>query len=124
MTGLTSQLIREAADFLRGRIRRTPLEFSPGLSQMLGAPVWLKLESMQLTGSFKIRGALFRISRLTADERRLGVVTCSAGNHGKAVAYAAQEAGVRATICVPRSVDRSKYEGMVAMGADVRVSEF
>ena len=84
----------------------------------------MKLESMQLTGSFKIRGALFRISRLSSDERRDGVITCSAGNHGKAVAYAAREARVRATICVPRSVDRSKYEGMVALGADVRVSEF
>lgn len=79
---------------------------------------------MQLTGSFKIRGALFRISRLTKQERSDGIVTCSAGNHGKAVAYAARGAGVRATICVPRSVDRSKYEGMVAMGADVRVSEY
>lgn len=119
-----AQLIDEAAEFLRGRIRHTPLEFSPGLSQVLGVPVWLKLESMQLTGSFKIRGALFRISKLTAEERRDGVITCSAGNHGKAVAYAAHEAGVRATICVPRSVDRSKYDGMVALGAEVLVSEF
>ncbi len=117
-------LIAEAADYLRGRIRRTPVEPSPGLSKMLGVPVWLKLESMQLTGSFKIRGALFRISKLTEKQRCEGVVTCSAGNHGKAVAYAAREAGVRATICVPRSVDRSKLEAMVAMGADVRVSEF
>src|SRR5208337_4722296 len=99
---LTSALIREAASYLHGRIRRTPVEFSPGLSKMLGVPVSLKLESMQLTGSFKIRGALFRVSRLTAEEKRDGVVTCSAGNHGKAVAYAAREAGVRATICVPR----------------------
>jgi threonine dehydratase len=121
---LTTELVREAAAFLNGRIRRTPVEFSPGLSQILGAPVWLKLESLQLTGSFKIRGALFRISRLTDAERRNGVVTCSAGNHGKAVAYAAREAGVRATIFVPHSVDRSKYEGMVALGAEVLVSEF
>jgi threonine dehydratase len=117
-------LILEAAAFLKGRIRRTPLEPSPALSRLLGVPVCLKLESMQLTGSFKIRGALFRTSRLTPQERREGIVTCSAGNHGKAVAYAAREAGIRATICVPRSVDRSKHEGMVAMGADVRVSEF
>lgn len=121
---LTTELIGEAAAFLNGRIRRTPVEFSPGLSQILGAPVWLKLESLQLTGSFKIRGALFRISRLTDAERREGVVTCSAGNHGKAVAYAAREAGVRAMVFVPRSVDRSKYEGMGALGAEVVVSEF
>jgi threonine dehydratase len=86
--------------------------------------VWLKLESMQLTGSFKIRGAMFRLSRLTPEERRDGVVTCSAGNHGKGVAYAARDLGILATICVPRSVDRAKLEGMLAMGADVRVSDF
>jgi threonine dehydratase len=108
-------LISEAAEFLQGRVRRTPVEFSFGLSELLGVPVWLKLESLQLTGSFKIRGALFAISRLKED-----VITCSAGNHGKAVAYASKGA----IICVPRSVDRSKYEAMVAMGADVRVSEF
>ena len=82
-------------------------------------PVWLKMESLQLTGSFKIRGALFAISKLRRD-----VTTCSAGNHGKAVAYAAKEAGIRAVICVPRSVDRAKLEGMIGLGADVRVSEF
>jgi threonine dehydratase len=117
-------LIDEAALFLRDRVRRTPVEFSQPLSQLLGVPVWLKLESMQLTGSFKIRGALFRISKLTREEEKNGVVTCSAGNHGKAVAYAAREARVHATICVPRSVDRSKYLGMIALGAEVLVSEF
>ena len=121
---LTPELIAEASQFLRGRVRHTPLEFSPALSEAMGVPVWLKLESMQLTGSFKIRGALFRVSRLTSEERRSGVITCSAGNHGKAVAYAARHYGVPATICVPRSVDRAKYDGMVALGADVRVSAF
>jgi threonine dehydratase len=109
------ELISEAGEFLRGKIRRTPVEYSSGLSEIVGVPVWLKLESLQLTGSFKIRGALFAISRLKGD-----VITCSAGNHGKAVAYVARGA----TICVPRSVDRSKLDAMVAMGADVRVSEF
>lgn len=121
---LTPDLITQAAGLLHGRVRRTPVEPSPALSEILGVPVWLKLESLQLTGSFKIRGALFRISRLTPEERRDGIVTCSAGNHGKGIAYAAREAGVRATICVPRSVDRAKYDGMVASGAEVRVSEF
>ena len=73
--------IETAAQFLEGRVRRTPVEYSDTLSKILKAPVWLKLESMQLTGSFKIRGALFRLSKLTPDERRDGVVTCSAGNH-------------------------------------------
>ena len=108
-------LMAEAAAFLEGRVRRTPVEYSHRLSELLGVPVWLKLESLQLTGSFKIRGALFAISRLKED-----VITCSAGNHGKAVAYASKGA----IICVPRSVDRSKFDAMVEMGADVRVSEF
>lgn len=118
------ELIREAARFLAGKVRRTPVEYSAGLSGALGVPVWMKLESLQATGSFKIRGALFRISKLSDEERRRGIVTCSAGNHGKAVAYAAKEAGVRAIVCVPRSVDRAKHEAMVALGADVRVAEF
>lgn len=109
------ELISEAAEFLDRRVRRTPVEYSAGLSDLLGVPVWLKLESLQLTGSFKIRGALFAISRL-----KEAVITCSAGNHGKAVAYASKGS----IICVPRSVDRSKFDAMVAMGADVRVSEF
>jgi threonine dehydratase len=108
-------LIVEAAQFLEGKIRRTPVEYSYGLSDILGVPVWLKLESLQLTGSFKIRGAMFAISKLNQ-----AVVTCSAGNHGKAVAYVAKGS----TICVPRSVDKSKLDAMVKMGADVRVSEF
>jgi threonine dehydratase len=116
--------IETAAQFLEGRVRRTPVEYSDALSKILKAPVRLKLESMQLTGSFKIRGALFRLSKLTPAERRDGVVTCSAGNHGKAVAYAARQENVRATICVPRSVDSSKLVAMVNYGADVRISEF
>ena len=113
--GNLPHLICEAAGFLAGKIRRTPVEYSAGLSEILGVPVWLKLESLQVTGSFKIRGAMFAISKLKED-----VVTCSAGNHGKAVAYVSRGT----VICVPRSVDRSKLEAMVRMGADVRVSEF
>lgn len=118
------EAIQSAAEFLEGRIRRTPVEYSGALSKILGTPTWLKLESMQLTGSFKIRGALFRFSKLSPAEKRDGIATCSAGNHGKAVAYAAHQTNVRATICVPRSVDQSKLAGMIACGADVRISQF
>src|SRR5262249_38192645 len=103
---LTHSLIEEARAFLSDKIRRTPVEESQALRERLGVPVWLKLESLQLTGSFKLRGALFRLSRLSADERRAGVATCSAGNHGKAVAYAARSMGLTPRIYVPRSVDR------------------
>lgn len=117
-------LVLEARKALEGRIRWTPLEPSPRLSEIAGAPVSLKLESMQTTGSFKIRGAFFMLERLSPDERRRGVVTCSAGNHGKAVAHVARELGVRATIHVPGSVDEAKYRGMLALGAEVVRSDF
>ena len=121
---LTDSLIQEAIAFLAPRIRRTPLEISPGLSKMAGVPVWMKLEFLQITGSFKLRGAWFRMSRLSEEERRSGIFTCSAGNHGKAIAYAAREMKVHATICVPSSVDESKYRGMIDLGAEVRISQF
>ena len=114
--------IVHAAEFLRGRIRRTPAEPSPALSENLDVPAWLKLESLQITGSFKIRGAFFRLSRLTEVERRGGIVTCSAGNHGKACAYAGRELNVRTTIYVPSTIDEGKYRGMIALGAEVIVS--
>src|SRR3984957_9269173 len=100
------ELIREGGGVLAGKIRLTPVEYSSGLSDLLGVPVWLKLESLQLTGSFKIRGALFAVSKLTA-----AIITCSARNHGKAIAYAARGA----TICLCRFVDKSKFDAMVAM---------
>jgi threonine dehydratase len=119
MSGLDMHLVRDAGEFLARRIRRTPTEASPELSRRLDVPVTLKLECLQVTGSFKIRGAFFRLSRLTCDERRRGIVTCSAGNHGKAVAYAARELGLEATVYVPRDVDEAKHRGMLALGAKV-----
>jgi threonine dehydratase len=116
------QLIHEAAEYLAPRVRRTPIEPSPGLSEALGAPVFLKLEMLQITGSFKLRGAWFRLSRLREEERTRGVVTCSAGNHGKAIAHAAQQLGVRATIFVPSTVDGAKLAGMRSLGAEVVVA--
>ncbi|HEX7253661.1 MAG TPA: pyridoxal-phosphate dependent enzyme [Thermoanaerobaculia bacterium] len=121
---LTHSLIEKARVYVSDRIRRTPVEESPVLSDRLGVPAWLKLESLQITGSFKVRGALFRLSRLSEEQRRAGVSTCSAGNHGKAVAYAARGLGLIPRIYVPRSVDKAKHREMVEMGAEVIVSEF
>ncbi len=121
---LTMGLIEEASRFLAGRVRRTPLEESPALSERAGAPVFLKLECLQATGSFKIRGALFALSRLTDAERRAGIATCSGGNHGKAVACAAKAMGLVPTITVPSSVDEAKHRAMVGLGAKVVVSRF
>jgi threonine dehydratase len=121
---LTPALIAEAAQFLKGRILSTPVEASPGLTSALGVPVFLKLECFQLTGSFKIRGAFFALSRLRGRDKSAGVLTCSAGNHGLAVAWAARELGLRAAVCVPSSVDAAKRDAIASLGAEVRVSEF
>jgi threonine dehydratase len=121
---LTTTLVDEAAGFLSGRIRGTPIEESRGLSRALGARVFLKLENLQETGSFKIRGALFALSRLPDSQRRAGVLTCSAGNHGKALAWAGRELAVRCVVCLPASVDSAKLRAIEELGAEARISRF
>lgn len=120
---LSLQLISEAAERIQGVLRKTPVDECPILSDLLGVPVWLKLENEQITGSFKARGALFALLR--AKDRGIGqVATCSAGNHGKGMAWAARMLGMKVTIFIPNSVDPTKLEGMIRMGAEVRTSEF
>jgi threonine dehydratase len=116
---LDLNLVREARRAIEGRAWRTPIERSLPLSDVAGAPVYLKLECFQRTGSFKLRGAVFGMSRLSRAEKAKGVVTCSAGNHGKAVAYMARKLSIPAEIHVPRNVDESKYRAIVALGAVV-----
>ena len=120
---LSLDLVHDAAEALSGRVQKTPVEYSPVLSNTLGVPVWLKLEQLQITGSFKYRGALFAMSRLKAEGVE-HISTCSAGNHGWAVAHSAHELGMSATIYIPSGVDQIKYRAMVELGADVVVSEF
>ena len=98
--------------------RRTPLLRAPELSDQLGRPVWLKAECLQVTGSFKVRGAAARLSALNDQERMRGVVSCSSGNHGRAVAYVAQKLGIPASVCVPEWVDPVKLEGIKRDGAE------
>jgi len=98
--------------------RRTPLLRAPELSDQLGRPVWLKAECLQVTGSFKVRGAAARLSTLNDQERMRGVVSCSSGNHGRAVAYVAQKLGIPASVCVPEWVDPVKLEGIKRDGAE------
>jgi len=105
---LTIEQIQQARERIAGVARRTPLEHSRWLSSELERDVWLKLECFQVTGSFKIRGAMSRLSRLTADEKARGVLAISAGNHGLAVAYCAEALALRATIIVPRSASPAK----------------
>lgn len=96
----------------------TPLVEDMGLSERLGRPVLLKLESLQETGSFKVRGAAARLTALDADARARGVVACSSGNHGRAVAFVAERLGIPATVCVPDWVDPVKLAGIRGHGAE------
>lgn len=100
-------------------VRRTPLERSAFLSEACGVDVLLKLECWQRTRSFKVRGAFNAVALLTADERSAGVVTASAGNHGQAVALAAAEYGVRATIFVPADAPQVKQQRIRQLGAQL-----
>lgn len=109
----------EAARAIAPYIRRTPVMHVPDLEETAGSRIFLKLESLQVTGSFKARGAAARLLALTPDEREQGVVACSSGNHGRAVAYMAGRLGVPATICVPTWVDPVKLRGMERAGARV-----
>lgn len=99
--------------------RRTPMETSRYLSEVLGAPVLLKCENLQRGGSFKIRGAFYRLSRLTESERARGVVAASAGNHAQGVALAARELGIKATIFMPVGAALPKLQATRRYGADV-----
>lgn len=109
----------DAAAVLAPHINHTPLETSEYLSEVLGVPVHLKLENLQRTGSFKIRGAGYRLSRLTAAERARGVVAASAGNHAQGVARAAQRLGIPATIFMPLGVPVPKLLATRGYGAEV-----
>ncbi|WDG17036.1 threonine ammonia-lyase [Microbacterium sp. Clip185] len=109
----------DAARTLTGLITRTPMDESQVLSEIVGAPVILKMENLQRTGSFKIRGAIYRLSRLTEEERARGVVAASAGNHAQGVALAAQRLGIAATIFMPLGVPVPKLLATRGYGAEV-----
>lgn len=100
-------------------VRRTPLVRSPLLSQRAGAEVYLKLETAQETGAFKLRGAANKLLRLSDAERARGVVTVSTGNHGRAVAYMGRLLGVRVVVCAPALVLAHKIKAMRDLGAEV-----
>lgn len=105
-----------------GVARETPLFPSNTLARLAGRAVMLKAETLQLTGSFKIRGALNTVAQLSGSERRAGVVTASAGNHGQALAWAARHAEIPATIFVPESAPMAKVEAARGYGASCRLA--
>jgi len=102
-------------------VTRTPLVRAHALSDLCEAEIWCKLETMQPTGAFKLRGATNAILRLNEDQRKRGVVAVSTGNHGRGVAYAAREQGVRAVICLSSLVPENKVKAIKSLGAEVRI---
>jgi threonine dehydratase len=115
--------VRKAVRRLRGHIVQTPLILSPLLSKQLGGDVYLKLETAQTGGSFKIRGALNALFALPATIRKRGVVASSAGNHGLGIAIAAARLGMKATVFVPRPAPAMKRAGIAAFGATVDATQ-
>ena len=118
---VTLAQIENARRRITGTIQPTPIRLSAGLSDKTGVPVHLKLEHTQTTGSFKLRGAANAVLNLTDDRKAQGVVGVSTGNHGRALAYAARQNGVRCIICMSSLVPENKVEGIKAQGAEVRI---
>ena len=116
---LSLEDFKSARNVLHGVIRNTDLIYSPALSRSCGNRVYLKPENMQVTGAYKIRGAYYKISTLTQEQKQRGLVTASAGNHAQGVAYAAQAAGVPATIVMPTTTPLVKVNNTKEYGANV-----
>ena len=116
---LTLDAFKEARSVLQGVLLPTPLIHSPYLSKLCGNHVYLKPENMQVTGAYKIRGAYFKISTLSPEEKERGLITASAGNHAQGVAYAARAAGVAATIVMPTTTPLVKVNNTKDYGAEV-----
>src|SRR5204862_1328974 len=114
--------IETARERIHGRARVTPVYGSATLSRETGRDVVLKAENLQRTGSFKVRGAMNTLATLSAAERAAGVVAASAGNHGQAVAWAAREVGVHATVFVPQDAPMAKVEATKDYGARVKMT--
>ena len=106
-------------DRSKNYIRKTPLDHSPSLSELINGEVYLKLENVQKTGSFKFRGAISKITSLNSDQRNKGVVTASTGNHGTAVSLAMKILDVNGKIVVPKNIARNKLENIKKLGGIV-----
>lgn len=112
-----------AGKIIAGRLHRTPLVGSRALGAQIGAPLHLKLENWQKTGSFKVRGALTKIAALSQAERERGLVTASAGNHAQALAWAAAAAGLPCTVVMPRGAPAAKLAATRGYGGNIVLEE-
>ena len=113
--------IEAAAGLIKDQVQKTPLQYSTSLSKQSGSEIYLKLECLQTTGSFKLRGATNAMMALTDEEKTRGVVCVSTGNHGRGLAYAAKQNGIPAIICMGSLVPQNKIDGIKALGAEVRI---
>ncbi len=118
---LTIDSVYSARNALKDVARKTDVIYAPKLC--LGADLYLKTENLQVTGSFKVRGAYYKMTKLTDEERARGVIACSAGNHAQGVALAAQKNGIKAVICLPDGAPISKVEATKSYGAEVCLVE-
>ncbi len=116
---LTLEAFEEASDLVRKVIQETKLIYSEHFSAQTGNRIYLKPENMQVTGAYKIRGAYYKISTLSEEERQKGLITASAGNHAQGVAYAAKAYGVPATVVMPTSTPLMKVNRTKSYGAEV-----
>lgn len=114
---LTLDKIYHAAFVLKEAIRPTDMIFAPNINK--SCEVYLKAENLQVTGSFKVRGAYYKISQLSDEEKAKGVIACSAGNHAQGVALAATKNGIKSLICLPDGAPISKVEATRRLGADI-----
>ncbi len=119
--GITGGDVEAAREAIAAIAVTTPVLDAPELKERAGADVLLKLENTQVTGSFKVRGAANKMQALSESERSRGVVACSSGNHGRAVAYVARALGIAATVCVPEWVDPTKLRAIRSYGAETVV---
>ena len=113
--------IRSAAETIKGAVERTPMAQSRTLSEICGCTIFLKFENLQYTASFKERGALNKLAKLSAAQRKAGVIACSAGNHAQGVAYHAQRLGIPAVIVMPEGTPFNKINQTRKFGAEVVV---
>ncbi|WP_341473988.1 threonine ammonia-lyase [Desulfofundulus thermobenzoicus] len=116
---LNLEMIKQAREHFRGVIHPTPLDRSATFSLLTGTDLYFKLENLQKTGSFKIRGAYNKIMSLGEEERRRGVIAASAGNHAQGVAYAASRAGIKSVVVMPEGAPISKVMATRGYGAEV-----
>ena len=116
---VTPEMVREAQVRLKGIAQKTGLSYSNSVSHVAGCQVYLKMENLQRTGSFKLRGAYNKVAALTDEERAKGVIAASAGNHAQGVALAATSYGCKSIVCMPKHAPLMKIAATKGYGAEV-----